>query len=132
MGISLNYLKCSMPNCNKTVGQHSKKLNTDKQVCSAHRTYRKDEVDKWKLNSGCANKDGHYGNPCMAKGFTHAAQLDINHIDGRNHNRDPSNIEVLCRLCHPVITLNNNHHLTPRQARRAKLAETGLFSGLFD
>ena len=48
---TLSYLKCSMPNCNNTVGQHSKRTNKNKQVCSAHRTHKKGEVDKWKLNN---------------------------------------------------------------------------------
>lgn len=124
---TLKYLKCSMPQCNNTVGQHSKKNNKNKQVCSAHRTYRKHEVDKWKLDNGCNNKDGRYGFPCMAKGFIHSSQLDINHIDGINSNRDPKNIECLCRLCHPVVTLNNDHHLTTTESRRATFADTKLF-----
>ncbi len=129
---TLRFLKCSIPNCNNTVGQHSKQNNKNKQVCEPHRKARKHEVDKWKLDKGCANKDGHYGFPCMAKGFNHSAQLDINHIDGNNSNRDPSNIEVLCRLCHPIVTINNEHHLQPTESRRAKLVDTGLFSGLID
>ena len=62
---TLTFLKCSFPNCNNTVGQHSKLKNTNKQVCSAHRTHKKREVDKWKMNQGCANNDGHYGFPCI-------------------------------------------------------------------
>ena len=127
MPTTLNYLKCSMPNCHKTVGQHNKKNNKNKQVCSAHRNHRKHEVDQWKLNSGCANKNGQYGFPCGAKIITHPAQLDINHIDGINSNRDPKNIEVLCKLCHPIVTLANKHHLTPTESRRAKLLNTKLF-----
>ncbi len=116
-----------MPNCNNTVGQHDKKKNKNKQVCSAHRTNKKHEVDRWKMLQGCANKDGHYGFPCVSKEILDPAQLDINHIDGNNMNRDPANIECLCKMCHPVVTLRNEHHLQPKQERRFKLAPTGLF-----
>ena len=123
----LKHLKCSMPNCNNTVGQHSKTKNTNKQVCAAHRKKRKHQVDKWKLDQGCANKDGHYGFPCVSKTILHPAQLDINHIDGNNGNRDESNIECLCKMCHTLVTLNNEHHLQPKPDRRAKIINTGLF-----
>ena len=123
----LKYLKCSMPNCSNTVGQHSKKLNTSKQVCSAHRTKRKHQVDKWKMDQGCANKDGHYLFPCVSNTILHSAQLDINHIDGDNGNRDEKNIECLCKMCHTLVTLHNEHHLQPRPDRRAKIINTGLF-----
>jgi len=116
-----------MPNCSNTVGQHSKKLNTSKQVCSAHRTKRKHQVDKWKMDQGCANKDGHYLFPCVSNTILHSAQLDINHIDGDNGNRDEKNIECLCKMCHTLVTLHNEHHLQPRPDRRAKIINTGLF-----
>jgi hypothetical protein len=125
---TLKYLKCSMPNCSNTVGQHNKGKNTNKQVCSAHRGHRKHEVDTWKMNQGCANRDGHYGFPCVCSTILDAATLDINHIDGHNGNRDPSNIEVLCKMCHTMVTLRNQHHLQPRPDRRLKIAQTGLFS----
>ena len=124
---TLKHMKCSMPNCENTVGQHSKNKNSNKQVCSAHRTNRKTEVDIWKMNKGCANKDGHYGFPCVCSTIIEPMTLDINHIDGNNGNRDPSNIEVLCKMCHPVVTIRNQHHLQPRPDRRAKLEKTGLF-----
>lgn len=117
-----------MPNCHKTVGQHSKRLNKNKQVCAAHRTTKKHEVDKWKMNCGCSNHDSRYGFPCVSKEILDPSQLDINHIDGNNNNRDPSNIEVLCKMCHTLITLRNEHHLQPKVERRPKLAETGLFA----
>ena len=116
-----------MPNCSNTVGQHSKKLNTSKQVCSAHRTKRKHQVDKWKMDQGCANKDGHYGFPCVSNTILHSAQLDINHIDGDNGNRDEKNIECLCKMCHTLVTIRNEHHLQPRPDRRAKIENNGLF-----
>jgi hypothetical protein len=124
---ALTYLKCSLPFCFNTVGQHSKVKNVNKQVCSAHRTSRKDVVDKWKMNSACANKNGHYGFPCVCTTIQDPSQLDINHIDGNNDNRDPDNIEVLCAMCHRMVTLREQHHLTIKKSRRAKLAETGLF-----
>ena len=124
---TLTFLKCSYPNCTTTVGQHSKTKNSNKQVCSAHRTHRKGEVDKWKLSKGCANKDGHYGFPCVCSEILDPSTLDINHIDGNNANRNESNIEVLCKMCHTVVTIRNGHHLQPRPDRRTKLADTGLF-----
>jgi hypothetical protein len=116
-----------MPNCSNTVGQHSKKLNTSKQVCSAHRTKRKHQVDKWKMDQGCANNNGHYGFPCVSNTILHSAQLDINHIDGDNGNRDEKNIECLCKMCHTLVTIRNEHHLQPRPDRRAKIENNGLF-----
>jgi 5-methylcytosine-specific restriction endonuclease McrA len=55
------------------------------------------------------------------------ATLDINHIDGNNGNRDPSNIEILCKMCHSVVTIRNEHHKQPTPSRRAKLEKTDLF-----
>jgi hypothetical protein len=124
---TLKHLKCSMPNCPNTVGQHSKTKNTSKQVCSAHRTKRKNEVDTWKMQQGCANHNGHYGFPCVCSTILDPATLDINHIDGNNGNRDPSNIEVLCKMCHTKVTMNSGHHLQARPDRRLKIADTGLF-----
>jgi hypothetical protein len=124
---TLKHLKCSMPNCPNTVGQHSKTRNTSKQVCSAHRTKRKNEVDTWKMQQGCANHNGHYGFPCVCSTILDPATLDINHIDGNNGNRDPSNIEVLCKMCHTKVTMNSGHHLQARPDRRLKIADTGLF-----
>jgi hypothetical protein len=124
---TLKHLKCSMPNCPNTVGQHSKTRNTSKQVCSAHRTKRKNEVDTWKMQQGCANHNGHYGFPCVCSTILDPATLDVNHIDGNNGNRDPSNIEVLCKMCHTKVTMNSGHHLQARPDRRLKIADTGLF-----
>jgi hypothetical protein len=129
---TLPYLKCSMPSCSNTVGQHSKKTNKNKQVCSAHRTHRKNEVDKWKLNQGCVNKDGHYGFPCVCSVIIESATLDINHIDGNNNNRDPKNIEVLCKMCHTTATLRNEHHLSHKNKRTTKIVDTVLFTGLLE
>ena len=111
MAIKLPYIRCSFPNCHNTVGQHSKALNRNKQVCSAHRTTRKHEVDTWKLNNRCANSDGHYGFPCVCTTILDPVTLDINHIDGNNNNRDPDNIEILCKMCHTTVTMRNGHHI---------------------
>jgi 5-methylcytosine-specific restriction endonuclease McrA len=116
MVIKLPYIRCSFPNCHNTVGQHSKALNKNKQVCSAHRTTRKYEVDVWKLNSGCANKDSHYGFPCVCTTILDSGTLDIHHIDGNNNNRNPDNIEILCKMCHSIVTVRNGHH-TRKPAR---------------
>jgi hypothetical protein len=128
----LSYLKCSIPNCHNTVGQH--KPGKNKQVCSAHRTHRKNETDKWKMDNGCSNKDGHYGFPCVCSVILDPATLDINHIDGNNMNRDTSNIEILCKMCHTMVTLMNEHHLQPSPSdRRPKIYDpNGLFVGLLN
>lgn len=125
--MKLPYMKCSIPSCCNTVGQHDKSKNKNKQVCASHRTTKKHEVDRWKMNKGCANRDSHYGFPCVSKDILDPAQLDINHIDGNNSNRDPNNIEVLCKMCHTMVTLQSGHHLQPKQERKAKLALTDLF-----
>lgn len=127
MAIKLKYLKCSFPGCNRTVGQHSKKYNKNKTVCSAHRKQRKHEVDKWKMDKGCNNRDGHYGFPCVCKNILDPATLDINHISGDNSDRDEKNIEVLCKMCHTLVGLRNNHHLTPAPNRLPIYVDTGLF-----
>lgn len=119
-----------MPNCDKTVGQHDAKNNVNKQVCAAHRGTRKDEVDKWKMDRGCNNKDGRYGFPCVTGIALDPVQLDINHVDGINSNRDEKNIEVLCAMCHRMVTIRHEHHKQPKHSRRAKLIDTGLFTGL--
>jgi hypothetical protein len=125
--LSIPYLKCSIPSCDKTAGQHCKIKNNNKQVCSAHRTTKKYIVDNWKMEQGCANKDGHYGFECVCYTIIAPETLDINHIDGNNNNRDPSNIEVLCKMCHTVVTMKFNHHKTTKTPRESVNADTGLF-----
>lgn len=126
------FLKCSFPTCGNTVGQHSKALNKNKQVCEQHRTTRKGEVDRWKLAQGCANHAGHYGFLCSCPTILDPVQLDINHIDGNNDNRDPSNVEVLCAMCHRMVTKLGDHHLSSNTKRTPVFADTGLFTGLFN
>lgn len=128
--LKLKFLKCSFPGCNTTVGQHSAKNNKNKQVCGAHRSTRKHEVDRWKMDHGCANRGGKYGFPCVSKDIINPVQLDINHIDGNNDNRDESNVECLCAMCHRLVTIRAEHHLRPNVSRRAAFADTGLFTGL--
>lgn len=113
-------LKCSIPHCNNNVGYHKAHKNgthQNKQVCEYHRKAGKEEVDAWKMSQGCANKDAHYGFACVSMDILHPATLDINHIDGNNLNRDPENIEVLCKMCHTVVTIQEGHHTKtgPRQ-----------------
>jgi hypothetical protein len=132
--VTLTHLKCSIPGCFNTVGQHCKRTNKNKQVCAAHRTHRKHEVDKWKMDAGCANKDGHYGFKCVCSTILDPCTLEINHIDGNNDNRDPSNIEVLCGMCHPLVTKIQGHSKKLNQNKKRRLQpspDTGLFSGLF-
>lgn len=126
----LRYVKCSMPNCNNRAGQHDSRKNKNKQMCEPHRKSKKHEVDQWKISQGCANKHGKYGFACCCKFILDASQLDINHIDGNNTNRDPSNIEVLCKMCHTLVTIKNQHHLNPNPSRRLFPAKTDLFQGL--
>ena len=126
--MKLTYMKCSMPSCWNTVGQHSTQRNKNKQVCERHRNARKSEVDKWKLQQGCANRDSHYGFPCVCTTIFEPSTLDINHIDGNNDNRDPANIEVLCAMCHRTATIRQKHHLNQnKDTRRSKIADTELF-----
>lgn len=128
---TLPYMKCSLPSCSNTVGQHDKAKNVNKQLCEAHRKSKKIEADKWKLNQGC-NNTGQYGFPCTTSEIIDSCQLDINHIDGNNNNRNPSNIEVLCSNCHRVVTIRNEHHKQANNTRKPKYAKTGLFSDLID
>ena len=107
----LPYLKCSFPGCCRTVGQHNKKTNANQTMCSYHRGKGKHEVDRWKMNNGCANKDSHYGFPCVVTVILSPDTIDVNHIDGNNLNRHESNIETLCKMCHAKVTLLNGHHM---------------------
>jgi hypothetical protein len=127
MALKNTYVKCSFPNCTTTVGQHSKIKNTNKQVCEAHRKSRKHEVDKWKLNNGCNNKDGHYGFPCVCSTILDSATIDINHIDGDNLNRTESNIETLCKMCHTVVTIRNGHHTKKPKRSLKPIIDDALF-----
>lgn len=114
----LKYLKCSLPGCTATVGQHSKVKNKNKTFCAAHRTTKKAEADKFKMDRGCENVNGKYEFNCVCSHVRVPESLDINHIDGNNDNRDPSNIEVLCRMCHSEITIKQEHHLSSKKGSR--------------
>jgi hypothetical protein len=130
MVLRLTHLRCSFPGCNNTVGQHNSKSNKNKQVCAEHRGKRKHEVDRWKMSQGCANRDGKYDFQCVSTDVINPVQLDINHIDGNNDNRDESNIECLCAMCHRLVTILENHHIQHNSSRKPKFADTGLFTGL--
>lgn len=109
--------KCALPSCNNQVAYHKKttKLNGTpafkwKTFCTDHRTTRKQEVDDFKLATGCLNHDGKlYGFPCGST-ITDACQIDVNHKDGDHHNNAPANIECLCRNCHGLVTIKQGHH----------------------
>jgi hypothetical protein len=120
MNSRYDYVKCSIPNCDKGVGYHRTKNSRLfegisirwKTVCEKHRRpgIGKQFTDNWKMLQGCENRTGKYGVPCTSI-ITDPSQLEINHIDGNNTNRDPDNIEVLCSNCHRIATVEQNHHL---------------------
>lgn len=132
------FVKCSLPNCFNKVGYHSRKGNTQdgirykfKSVCNKHRETQKKITDDWKLQRGCANKDGHYGFACTTGAILDPGVLHINHKDGNNLNREESNIEVLCGNCHHLVSKTQNHHLN-QYDRFPSFGNTGLFTGLFE
>jgi 5-methylcytosine-specific restriction endonuclease McrA len=102
---------CALPSCSNKSAYHNAKgmVAKWKMFCEAHRKSQKIEVDNWKLNQGCENVDGRHGFHCNYTVLC-SAQLDINHIDGNRHNADPSNLEVLCRNCHAIVTVEHEHH----------------------
>lgn len=109
--------KCVFPGCNNNVDYHnrySKSNNSGygfkwKQACNYHRGAGKPEFDRWKLESGCANKDAHYGFACTTN-ITSTSQIDVNHIDGNKLNTDSDNIECLCKVCHARVTVESGHN----------------------
>jgi len=133
-----DYVKCSIPNCCNKVGYHrvkSAKLFDGfsvkwKTVCEKHRNgLGKTITDNWKLQNGCSNRTGKYGGiPCNCV-ITDPSQLEINHIDGNNFNRDESNIEVLCSNCHRLATMTQNHHL-PNNSHKVRVGNSELFPDL--
>lgn len=129
---------CSVPHCGKPVGYHKIKTNKAfgnikpawKSVCEKHRHgIGKDLVDRWKLNTGCENSDGRYGLRCTSV-ISDPGQLQINHKDGNNLNRDESNIEILCGNCHIIATRQNKHHLPRTTTRQTKIGNPKLFDGI--
>jgi hypothetical protein len=136
MATYFQYVKCSLPNCNNGVGYHIKRgtgYTAWKTMCNVHRstgkTGQKHIVDKWKMVNGCANKNSHYGFPCTSTP-TIPAHLEVNHIDGVNLHRDPSNVEILCTACHRLVSKNSKHHLQNHYSGITPV-DTGLFTGLF-
>lgn len=102
--------RCTLPDCNNLVSYHKKNGNSIKwkMFCEPHRTIRKAEVDSWKMKTGCENIDAHHGFKCTSH-ITDASQLDINHVDGDRQNGDSSNLEILCKVCHQRVTVDNGH-----------------------
>lgn len=102
---------CTLPGCKNLVSYHKKKGNSYKwkMFCEDHRNARKFEVDAWKLNQGCANIDAHHGFKCTSH-ITDASQLDVNHVDGDRNNQQDTNLEILCKVCHQRVTVDNGHH----------------------
>jgi hypothetical protein len=109
---------CSMPHCTNRVQYHKRYQKEDntwgykwKQMCEHHRNEGKVEADMYKIDKGCANKDGRYGFYCTAN-ILSPEQLYIHHKDGNRNNDDATNLEVLCGNCHSYITIKAGHHLT--------------------
>ena len=107
--------KCALPECINLVSYHKKQGNCYKwkMFCDPHRDIkqRKAKVDIWKLKQGCSNIDAHHGFKCTSH-ITDASQLDVNHIDGDRQNQDKDNLEILCKVCHQRVTVDNQHHTT--------------------
>ncbi|NBO35927.1 hypothetical protein EBU91_00045 [bacterium] len=137
MNSRYDFVKCSVPNCCNKVGYHRAKNRKFfdgfsirwKAVCEKHRNgIGKDLTDSWKLQQGCNNHTGKYGGvPCVSV-ITHPSQLEINHIDGNNLNRDANNIEVLCSNCHRLATMQQDHHM-PKVGKN-KIGNKSLFPNL--
>ena len=106
---------CALPGCCNRVRYHKKNGNSYKwkMFCEVHRDpdQLKPEVDNWKLSQGCANVDAHHGFKCTSH-ITDASQLDVNHIDGDRQNQLEANLEILCKVCHQRVTIDNGHHNT--------------------
>ena len=105
--------KCALPGCENIVAYHKKNGNSYKwkMFCSPHRGTLKMAVDQWKLSIGCENVDARYGFVCTSN-ITDSSQLDVNHVDGDRHNQTANNLEILCKVCHMRVTVDNNHHTT--------------------
>lgn len=103
--------KCALPGCEDLVLYHKKKGNSYKwkMFCESHRSNLKSAVDNWKLSRGCENVTAHHGFVCTST-ITDAVQLDINHLDGDRYNQDTANLEILCKVCHARVTVDNGHH----------------------
>lgn len=129
-----DFVKCSLPSCEGKVPYRQFKNGRFeyRSFCGKHRENKRFKfiADRWKLQQGCVNQDGRYGGVPCSSTIISAGQLDINHIDGNNLNRDSTNIEVICSNCHHVATIQNNHHLRQDYKRSLDFAETGLFLGL--
>ena len=107
--------KCALPGCCNLVSYHKKNGTSFKwkMFCEPHRdpARLKAEVDRWKTKQGCSNTDAHHGFKCTSH-ITDASQLDVNHIDGNRHNQIQENLEILCKVCHQRVTIDNSHNTT--------------------
>jgi hypothetical protein len=110
--------KCAITDCTNRVRYHTRWSRLDgtpaakwKVFCEHHRNAGKPEADNWKLQQGCANKKfNHYNFECYTSKIVIPDQLDVNHISGDRRNNDSSNIEVLCKNCHVIVTKQQSHH----------------------
>jgi 5-methylcytosine-specific restriction endonuclease McrA len=106
---------CAVPECNNKVGYHKKQgtIFKWKMFCEPHRdpAQLKAEADRWKMLQGCSNTDAHHGFKCTSH-ISDASQLDVNHIDGDRLNQVDTNLEILCKVCHQRVTMDNGHHTT--------------------
>ena len=128
VGADLWAPKCSFPGCENRVRYHRRNKKVDgsysfkwKAMCEYHRAGAgKAAVDSWKLSRGCENKDGRLGFECIGSNFK-AHHLDVEHKDCNNLNREPENIQVICKFCHPTKTMENKDHLN-RYTNRVDLS----------
>jgi hypothetical protein len=123
---------CCFPGCNNLVHVVSKKKNKYRTTCHSHHKTKKHLKDAWKLSKQCANKHGTVtGTPCLVSGeFTNPAHLDIDHIDGNPFNNDPSNHQVLCKLCHVDKTMRRRDHMRSAKEKRLTSTASNFFIGV--
>lgn len=57
-------------------------------------------------------------NYCESCGFVaeHPIQLDVDHIDGKHNNNNPSNLQTLCANCHRLKTWKNKDWENKKEA----------------
>lgn len=130
IGAALWAPKCSFPECDNKVEYHTRFKKQDgsygynwKSMCEHHRNGSgKIAIDNWKLSLGCGNSDSRLGFECTGKNFQ-SHHLDVDHKDGNKLNRNPDNIQILCKLCHPTKTMINKDYLS-RYSNRVDLSDS--------